>query len=148
MKLIFEFNDKADSKIKRTSVAKAVEETLARAECGNLKNKNVTVSVAVVSEEEIRHLNMAYRKKNSATDILSFSEFSSKQEIDAAGDKDIFLGELVLCYNKIKEYALEDGKDASFELSKTVAHGMLHLLGFSHGRKMFAIQNEVARNIN
>ena len=58
-------------------------------------------------------------------------------------DGELFLGELILCYDDIKEYAENESLELKEELSKVVAHGILHLLGFEHGEKMFAIQNKV-----
>jgi ssRNA-specific RNase YbeY (16S rRNA maturation enzyme) len=33
------------------------------------------------------------------------------------------------------------------ELANVISHGILHLLGFEHGEKMFAVQNKVASNL-
>lgn len=107
------------------------------------------MSFAWVSEEEMRKLNKDYRKKDSVTDILSFPEFSNKEEIDQVSG-DMFLGELILCYNYINEYAKERKvQDAvGMEIAGVVAHGVLHLLGFKHGAKMFGVQNDVAQSIH
>ena len=112
--------------------------------CDFLAEKEILVSVALVSSEEIKKLNKTYRKKNAVTDILSFCEYKNQKAIREAGDNSIFLGELVLCYNDIKEYALKNQKDFSRELAKVVSHGALHLLGFSHSPKMFYLQEKVS----
>jgi rRNA maturation RNase YbeY len=53
----------------------------------------------------------------------------------------LFLGEIILCYNNIAEYSKKNKLDLERELRKVIAHGVLHLLGFRHGKKMFEIQN-------
>jgi rRNA maturation RNase YbeY len=59
-------------------------------------------------------------------------------------DEELFLGELILCYDDIKEYAQKEELDLEKEFAKVVSHGILHLLGFEHGEKMFAIEQSVA----
>jgi probable rRNA maturation factor len=149
MKLTLELNDRAKSGMKKSFISKIIKETLARAEESGLENKNITISLAIVSEDEIRELNRTYRKINRATDILSFAEYENRRELEkaSAGDKEAFLGELVLCYNDLVKYCAENRVDVRGETARVVSHGTLHLLGFSHGKKMFGIQDEVAKKI-
>lgn len=143
MKLEVELNDKIKSGMKKNFVFDAVEKAIKGSRSKFLEEKNISVSVAVVNAEEIRRLNRIYRKKDAVTDILSFSEHKSKAEFEAMGDRNIFLGELILCYNEIERYAREKNINLEKELTTVIAHGALHLLGFSHGRAMFGIQNKL-----
>lgn len=108
----------------------------------------VTVSLAWIGEAEIRRLNREYRRNDSVTDILSFAEFESTDDFDRAAGE-VFLGEIVLCYNFIKEYAEGKGTADAVpkEIANVVAHGLLHLLGYEHGKEMFSIQDEVVGGI-
>lgn len=112
------------------------------------KKGRVAVSLAWIDEAEIRRLNREYRRNDSVTDILSFAEFGSTEDFDRAAGE-VFLGEMVLCYNFIKEYAEGKGTaDAvSKEIANVVAHGLLHLLGYEHGKEMFSVQDEVVGGI-
>jgi probable rRNA maturation factor len=104
----------------------------------------VSLSVALVSLEEIQMLNRTYRKKDRPTDVLSFGNFRSKADIapDAVGD--IFLGELVLCPPFIEAAAKEDRVAFEQEMAYIFSHGVFHLLGFRHCPRMFRLQDEIA----
>lgn len=147
MKLEIEFNDKDKSKIKKSFFEKIFLKTLEESGVDFLHTKNVSLSLAIVGKDEIQNLNRIYRKKNSATDVLSFSEFKNRKELEKVGDKDVFLGEIILCYNDITEYSKKKKKNLSTELAEVSSHGLLHLLGFRHGKKMFEIQKKVSKNI-
>jgi len=148
MNLKLEINNRTEAPVKNLFVEKAMLHALDLSGFDFSGKKEIALSFAWVSEDEIRRLNRDYRKKDSVTDILSFPEFSNKEEIDSVSG-DMFLGELILCYNYIKEYA-EERKfpDAvGRELAGVIAHGVLHLLGFKHGARMFGVQEEVVRSI-
>ncbi len=113
--------------------------------------KRFGISIAFISEKEIKEINKKYRNKNSATDILSFAEYDNKTEIEDAikrtGSGEFFLGELLVCCDDISKYVSRKGFDFERELWEVFSHGVLHLLGYSHGKEMFAIQKSVAGNI-
>ncbi|MFA5228212.1 MAG: rRNA maturation RNase YbeY [Candidatus Paceibacterota bacterium] len=71
------------------------------------------LSIAIVDSEEIKKLNYCYRKKNKATDVLSFGED---------------INEIVICPEEIKK----NGENFSKELKEVIIHGVLHLLGYDH----------------
>ena len=77
------------------------------------EKSDLSLSVAVVTSEEIKKLNYQYRKKNSPTDVLSFGED---------------INEIVICPDEIKK----NGDNFDEELEKVVIHGILHLLGYNH----------------
>jgi len=146
MKLALEINNTDKSPVKKAFVEKVIRKTLAKSGYVELANKTLNLSLAWVNEAEIRRLNKLYRKKNKATDVLSFCEYEDAAELKKTAEQELFLGELILCYNYIKEYASEcsSEKELQKELARIIAHGVLHLLGFSHGKKMFAIQDAIA----
>lgn len=144
MKLLVEINNLSTCRIGEDFFIKTIKETLKRSGYDFLRAKNVSVSVALVAPEEIKKLNKKYRQKNAVTDVLSFAEYKSRAALEKVEDKAIFLGELILCYNDIKEYAEINKEDVKRELARVVSHGSLHLLGFSHGPRMFRLQDAVA----
>lgn len=83
-------------------------------------------------------LNLEFRGRNYATDVLSF-----------APSEDANFGELVFCYDVIKMQALEHELSFRDELAYMYIHGVLHLLGFEHeksqvqAKKMFRLQDEL-----
>ncbi|MBK7844472.1 MAG: rRNA maturation RNase YbeY [Bdellovibrionales bacterium] len=96
------------------------------------------VVIVFLSVSEARQLNRKYRKKDYATDVLSF-----------AGTDDDSLGELVISLDVVRRQAREHHLGIKEELSYLILHGLLHLLGFEHekserdAQRMFKIQDEI-----
>ncbi|MEI7890660.1 MAG: rRNA maturation RNase YbeY [bacterium] len=145
MKLLLEINNQTLYKFPKKIFTDVFAWTIEKAAMKCLAEKNLELSIAIVSEVEIHTLNKQYRKKDKPTDVLSFCEFSDKDEFCACIDEKIFLGELILCPAYIEKNAKEDGESLEFAISYITSHGILHLLGFDHGKKMFSLQNEVAQ---
>ena len=143
MKLNIEFNDQAKSGIEESFVFEVAKKTLERKEFEFLKEKNISISLAAVSEEEIKKLNSEYRNKEEETDVLSFAEYENKKELEGAGDN-VYLGEIILCYNYIKKITEKEQGNLEKELAKIISHGILHLLALEHSLEMFSIQDEVS----
>jgi probable rRNA maturation factor len=147
MKLKIEFNNTSQESLRVGFLKETTKKTLELAGFDFLKKKTILVSFANVTEKEITSLNKKYRHKNRPTDVLSFSEYEKTSDIEKEKKEEIFLGEIVLCYADIKKYCQEKSIPLKEELTRVASHGILHLLGFRHGKKMFAIQNEVAKRI-
>jgi len=98
--------------------------------------------VAITNEKRMRELNGQFRKKNYATDILSF-EAVEKGE----------LGQLILCWPVVKKQAKEHGLTLEEEAGYLVLHGILHLLGLDHERSkkeekiMMTLQDEIFEDL-
>jgi len=103
----------------------------------------VGIGVALLSGDEIRALNRTYREKDRSTDVLSFPGFPKRADIVARGGH-VEIGDLVLDPSYIRLAAKEDGISFETEMAFIFSHGILHLLGYRHGRKMFSIQEAVA----
>jgi probable rRNA maturation factor len=94
-----------------------------------LKNKKgqKDISVVLISGKEIKKLNKKYRKKDRATDVLSFPTGKSFFK-----EKDIGLGEIAMCVSEIKKNARADKSPFQKELAFVLIHGILHLFGYEH----------------
>ncbi len=144
MKLNFEINNQAKIKLIRKKLEVVVLNTLKKSKLHFLEKKNISISLAIVEKKEIKKLNRIYRKKNKATDVLSFSEYKNIKDLKKEKRRVIFLGEIIICPVYVKKYAVMKKIDFQKELFRVVSHGVLHLLGFKHGKKMFEIQDEVS----
>lgn len=100
-----------------------------------------SVCVNAVSTEEVQRLNRESRGKDKATDVLSFPNFSSFELFHADPSGYIEIGELILSCDIIRKQAEEDGVSFEREYVFILSHGFLHLLGFDHSERMFAIQD-------
>lgn len=144
MKTCVEYVQQDDEKVSPDFIEAVVAETLEHCGYAFLEPKEVSVSVAFVSPERIRDLNKAYRQKEKVTDVLSFPEYADRSEMERDGRPEIFLGELILCYDYIDEAAREDGVSLEQEMAFILSHGVLHLLGFDHSEDMFALQDRIS----
>jgi probable rRNA maturation factor len=144
MNLILEINNLDSCKFNEKKLKSIIAETIKLSKTEYFFKKDVLVSVGIISEEEIRKINKKYRDKNSSTDILSFGDFNSVQDLMVVGAENVFLGEVLICCEDIKKYCREKNIVFEKEFSKVLSHGILHLLGFSHGKEMFALQKSVA----
>lgn len=150
-----EINNTTNSPIENGFFEMVAKKTLAELKYDFLNlsadGKKIGISLALVAPEEIRKLNKKYRKRDSVTDILSFPEYENIEKIKkVAAEKlngELFLGELILCYDDIKEYANRQKLDLKGELANVIVHGILHLLGFEHGEKMFRVQNKIKNHL-
>lgn len=93
-----------------------------------LKRSDAELSLALVNNRQIRRLNARYRKKNRATDVLSFPAGN----ISAMGAR--LLGDVVISVERARSQAKERGKTPEDELETLLIHGILHLLGYDHER--------------
>ena len=86
------------------------------------------VGIALVSDRRIRALNRTYRRKDYATDVLSFPSEPS------ALSPEPFLGEIVIARGVARRQAREARHSELTELRVLALHGLLHLLGYDHER--------------
>ena len=93
------------------------------------KNNSYILNLIFVDDKKIKNINKTYRKKNKATDVLSFPFFSSNK-LKLIKEKNIYIGDIAASYEIINSRA----KKNSFflEFDKVWIHGFLHLLGYDH----------------
>ena len=84
------------------------------------------LTLSFVDDPEIRELNKAYRKKDKATDVLSFALN------ETGSDGRFYLGDIVISIPRAKEQAAELGHSLVRELEILAVHGFLHLIGYDH----------------
>jgi probable rRNA maturation factor len=95
------------------------------------------VHVLVTGDDELQRLNLAYRKLDRATDVLSFPDG------DRLPDGRTLLGEVVISLDTARRQAAQLGHSELRELEELVLHGTLHLLGHDHeqdGGEMEALE--------
>jgi len=106
-----------------------------------LRQDNKAVEIYLVGSAEMRFLNKAFRRKNKPTNILSF-----KEPADFIYPKSRFkrLGEIYVAIPYIKKqvWGNKKGEDRKAALKKLLIHGLLHLLGYTHGSERDKIKME------
>ena len=113
------------------------------------------MTIAIVDDARIRELNRRYRRKDYATDVLSFPAFDSASNARARTasrrgrtDPQVTnhsnsqspipnprpLGDVVIARGVARRQAREAGHSELTELKVLALHGLLHLLGYDHER--------------
>ncbi len=85
------------------------------------------LSVLLCDDATIRKLNRDYRNKNRATDVLAFPMPSTPGPVASQ-----MLGDVVISVHIAAKQAGEAGNTLRHEITRLLAHGLLHLLGWDH----------------
>jgi probable rRNA maturation factor len=93
---------------------------------------SLSMTIRIVGAREARALNRRFRKRDRATNVLSFAYAGA--------------GDIVLCHPVIAREARAQGKPLRAHYAHLVVHGVLHLRGYAHDDKASARRME-AREI-
>jgi probable rRNA maturation factor len=80
------------------------------------------ITVRIVGEDEGRALNLGYRQKNYATNVLTFDYTQAP----------LVAADLVLCAPVVAREALDNGKTLANHYAHLLVHGTLHAQGWDH----------------
>ncbi|WP_295522331.1 rRNA maturation RNase YbeY [Limnohabitans sp. Rim8] len=97
----------------RHAVTRAIRHALA---------DDAEITVRIVGEEEGRVLNQSYRKKDKATNVLTFNYAQTP----------VVMADLVLCAPVVAREAKEQGKTLAAHYAHLLVHGTLHAQGWDH----------------
>lgn len=107
------------------------------------------VSILLTDDESIKNLNSKYRKKNIATDVLSFPTFKDGRYFKY--DEKIVLGDIAISFERANEqFKKYFSSCVEEEIARLVIHAMLHLLGYDHenGEKEEKIMKKKEKILN
>jgi len=88
--------------------------------------KKAALSVSFVTDRKIRKLNREYRKKDRATDVLSFAIQEGKEFPGSRW----YLGDVVISVERARKQARLYGNTFKKEIYLYIIHGILHLVGY------------------
>jgi|TARA_B110000444_G_C18600536_1_gene482845 probable rRNA maturation factor len=96
------------------------------------KDNNYNFTLLLSGTLEIKRLNTKFRKKNKATDILSFPFYEKKTLMKLMNKKrsKIYLGDIIINLNELKRRIKK--KNFYFIFDEIWVHGLVHLLGHRH----------------
>lgn len=141
MRFFLEINNQTSCKFSKEYFWEIIEKTIKLS--GKKSGRGILdVSLAIVSEKEITRINRTFRKKNKVTDVISFSDYSSRSK-EKEGN---FFCEIIVCYPYVSNSAQKNKVTPKKEMAYIISHGILHCLGFEHGEKMYKIQDQVTDN--
>ncbi|MDR1926218.1 MAG: rRNA maturation RNase YbeY [Endomicrobium sp.] len=115
---------------------------LKQAALSALKSENTKryqINFVMISDKEIKKLNIKYRKVGRITDIISFLIVP-----------EFFIGDIYVSKTRTQKQAKKYGNTWNHELAYLVIHGVLHLCGYTdydaaNKTKMFAKQDKIYR---
>ncbi|MDC0708959.1 rRNA maturation RNase YbeY [Stigmatella sp. ncwal1] len=118
--------------------------SLGRTFLDRLELRGCELSLSLVGDRAIRRLNRTWRKKDKATDVLSFPAGDLPK--GTPGPRQ--LGDVVISIDTAKRQAKEYGRTMESEMARYLAHGLLHLLGHDHertydARKMASLEEKL-----
>ena len=92
-------------------------------------------------------INKKFRKKNIATDILSFPNEKKFNKNESN-----YLGDIVISYDYINQPKTLNNFDFRYKLIRIFIHGFLHLLNYDHIRlkdfkKMLKEEEKIFKNL-
>lgn len=90
------------------------------------------ITLRIVGEREARRLNRSYRGRATATNVLSFG-YARTPELR---------GDIVLCHPVVLREARAQCKKVAAHYAHLVIHGVLHLRGYGHARRVAATRME------
>ena len=113
------------------------------------------LGLMVTGQEKVQELNRRYRGEDRATDVLAFYMKSAEDDTSpfvAPPDGILHLGEVVISCPQAVIQAQEHNHSIEKELAILIIHGVLHLLGYDHGRvaqkrEMTAKERTILSNI-
>lgn len=136
----------------------------------SLREEGVSIpwelSITLVDNEAIRHINNEFRQIDKVTDVLSFpmlnypeglvfSEFYAGKRFrdEDLDDDQLVLGDIVLSLEKAKEQSEEYSHSFLREACYLTVHSILHLLGYDHmnrsdKKRMRAKEEEILRSFD
>ena len=96
------------------------------------------LAVRLVDAEEGRALNRDFRKKDYATNVLTFDYAQAP----------VVMADLIICAPVIEQEAIEQGKTLEAHYAHMLVHGALHAQGWDHIKKkeaeaMEALEREI-----
>lgn len=109
------------------------------------------VSLTFVSEKRMQEINMAQRKKDRPTDVLSFAT-AEEVRMSTPLSLPTELGDIFLCPIYARREAKRRGIDEREELVRLLIHGVLHLQGYDHASvdeevEMFGLQERLLQQM-
>ncbi|MBU3629473.1 rRNA maturation RNase YbeY [Polynucleobacter sp. AP-Melu-500A-A1] len=101
------------------------------------------LTLRFVNAAEGKKLNLAYRNKDQATNVLTFPYESSKTNV---------LADIIFCLPIVQNEAKEQGKTLKAHLAHLIVHGCLHAQAYDHqtakdAKKMESLEVQILEKL-
>ena len=92
----------------------------------SIRKSESDVTIAFVSDRQMKDLNKRFRNVNRSTDVLSFPAEEAGAPIGTN------LGDIAVSLERATTQAEENGLTLEMEIAQLILHGLLHLCGYDH----------------
>jgi probable rRNA maturation factor len=121
--------------------------------CGALGCERWDVSLVFCTDAFIRDLNLRYRGRDEATDVLSFPQDGVPSADGTLKAGEPAGGDIVISLETLAENCRVFGVDMDEELRRLLIHGILHLSGLDHAtlvpdEPMLALQERLLKQMS
>ena len=111
------------------------------------QNPCLTVSLRFTNVKNMKKLNSSFSGINKETNVLSFAP-----DLKEKDENDNYVGDVAICVDLLKKEAKHQNKDFLDHLLHLFVHGVLHLLGYTHGsdtkaEEMEALEKQVLKKL-
>ena len=120
--IVVQFNGKEPVELTSTRLGDVIAGTLEI-----LKNPDNDITLRLIDDAEMLHLNQTFRGEDKTTDVLSFN-----QDVLDPETGQFYLGDILISLPQATKQALEHEHSLEDEISFLAIHGTLHLLGYDH----------------
>jgi probable rRNA maturation factor len=86
-----------------------------------------SVTIQLISDENMAQLNETFRKKEGSTDVLSFPANGARPKPGAE-----YVGDIAISPETARRNARRFSRSLPAEMRILILHGMIHLAGFDH----------------
>jgi probable rRNA maturation factor len=126
-----------------TKLNEAVSSTLIKRWVKAATKCNGLLTLRFVNATEGKQLNLAFRNKDYATNVLTFPYELSKQSLVA---------DIIFCLPVIQKEAKEQNKTLKAHLAHLIVHGCLHAQGYDHefdkdAKKMESLEIQLLKTL-
>ena len=116
-------NRQKSLRVRTTEIRETAEKILRDLECHGCE-----LSILLVDDDEMTHLNLEYLDRDYPTNVLAFPMREGE-------DKDLhpdLLGDVIISTETAEREAHHRGVTLGEEMALLLVHGILHLLGYDH----------------
>ena len=85
-----------------------------------------SINIRIVNDKEMMDLNRKFRKKDSSTNVLSFTNNDISKSMTGN------LGDIAINHDFVERESIEQGKAFDDHIIHMLIHGIYHILGLDH----------------
>lgn len=127
----------------QTVLSKQVSANLIKKWVKAASPENGQLTLRFVNAAEGKKLNFAFRKKDKATNVLTFPYEFNKSQVHA---------DIIFCLPVLQKEAKEQGKTLKAHLAHLIVHGCLHARAYDHetkkdAEKMEALEVQILKSL-